>query len=106
MDSSVRPAFDRNRLALAAIIGVCLMLTLALAACLLSVAGIYERVLAPPAFVLHIGSVQFDAPCPALGVSCDTALPFYSIWRGDQQPNGSIQFHQLYFVWLKRIRRP
>jgi hypothetical protein len=106
MDSSARPAFDRNRLALVAIICVCLMLSLLTAGCWLSVAGVYERVVPPPAIALQLGSVEFDAPCPAHGFDCDPTLPFYSIWRGDQQPDGSILYHQLYFVWLKPHRSP
>jgi hypothetical protein len=105
MELSDRHLFDRNRVALAAIVSVCLLLTLSTGACLLSVAGVYEGVLPAPAFSVHIGAVEIDAPCPNLGVSCDTALPFYSVWRGDPQPNGTIQFHQLYFVWLKHSWR-
>jgi hypothetical protein len=101
MEPSERATFDRNRVALAAIVTVCLLLTLSMAACLLSVAAVYERILPPPTFTVHIGSVEFDAPCPNLGISCDTNLPYYSIWRGDPRPNGLTQFHELFFVWLK-----
>jgi hypothetical protein len=101
MDTGARPAFDRNRVATAAIVSVCLLLTLSMAACFLSVAGVYERVLPLPVFALHAGSIEFDTPCPSLGVSCDSHEPFFSMWRGDRQVDGSVTYHQLFFVWLK-----
>jgi hypothetical protein len=41
--------------------------------------------------------MQLTAACPTPTPSCDDAKTFYAIWRGDDQPDGSVTFHQLFF---------
>jgi hypothetical protein len=80
-------------------------LGLLLAACPLSIVAIQQRVIAPPRFAVRVGSVEIAAPCPARGFICDGSLPWYAIWWGDDQPDGSITYRQLYFIYLKPARR-
>jgi hypothetical protein len=87
------------------VLSVCLTLGLLLAACPLSVVAIQQRVIEPPRFAVRFGSVEIAAPCPAQGFICDGPLPWYAIWWGDDQPDGSITYRQLYFIYLKPYRR-
>jgi hypothetical protein len=34
---------------------------------------------------------------PHADTSCNDANGFYAIWRGDDQPDGSVTFHELFF---------
>ena len=86
-------------------LSLCLTLGLLLAACPLSVVAIQHRLIAPPHISVRVGSVEIAAPCPAQGFICDHPLPWYAIWRGDDQPDGSITYRQLYFIYLKPVRR-
>jgi hypothetical protein len=79
-------------------------LGLLLAACPLSVVAIQQRLIAPPRFAVRVGSVEIAAPCPARGFICDSSLPWYAVWWGDDQPDGSITYRQLYFIYLKPTR--
>ena len=82
-----------------------MILGLLLAACPLSVVAIQQRVIEPPRFAVRVGQVEIAAPCPAQGFICDGPLPWYAIWWGDDQPDGSITYRQLYFIYLKSNRR-
>jgi hypothetical protein len=86
-------------------LSVCLALGLLLAAVPLSAVAIQNRLIAPPSFAVRVGGVEFAAPCPSRGFICDHPLPWYAIWRGDDQPDGSITYRQLYFIYLKPARR-
>lgn len=86
-------------------LSVCVTLGLLLAACPLSVLAVQQRVIEPPRFAIRVAGVEFAAPCPAQGFDCSGPLPWYAIWRGDDQPDGSITYRQLYFIYLKRARR-
>src|SRR5699024_2821309 len=94
----------RHQIGLIAL-SVCLTLVLLLSACPLSAIAIQQRVIEPPRFAVRVGSVEIAAPCPAQGFICDGPLPWYAIWWGDDQPDGSITYRQLYFIYLKRVRR-
>jgi hypothetical protein len=87
------------------VLSLCVALGLLLAACPLSIVAVQHRVIAPPRFAVRVGSVEIAAPCPAQGFICDGPLPWYAIWRGDDQPDGSITYRQLYFIYLKPARR-
>jgi len=86
-------------------LSLCMILALLLAACPLSVVAIQQRVIEPPRFAVRVGHVEIAAPCPAQGFICDGPLPWYAIWWGDDQPDGSITYRQLYFIYLKSNRR-
>ena len=86
-------------------LSLCVTLGLLLAACPLSIIAVQQRVIEPPRFAVRIGGVEIAAPCPAQGFTCDGPLPWYAIWWGDDQPDGSITYRQLYFIYLKSNRR-
>ncbi|HLE29938.1 MAG TPA: hypothetical protein VI793_17560 [Anaerolineales bacterium] len=88
----------------ALVIGLSVTLVLLLVACLVSAVAIQQRVIPPPSFALRLGRVEIIAPCPR-GILCDQSTPFYAIWQGEVQPNGSIQYRELFFVYLKPTRR-
>ena len=86
------------------VVGLSVTLVLLLVACLVSAVAIQQRVIPPPSFALRLGRVEIIAPCPR-GILCDQSTPFYAIWQGEVQPNGSIQYRELFFVYLKPTRR-
>lgn len=88
----------------ALVIAMILMLVLLLAAGLLSVVAIHQRVLPPPAFAVRVGPNELIAPCPR-GILCDKSTAFYAIWWGELQPNGRMRYQQLFFVYLKPNRQ-
>ncbi|MEO7910333.1 MAG: hypothetical protein ABIV47_11855 [Roseiflexaceae bacterium] len=98
------PSRRRHQLGLI-VLSVCVTLGLLVAACPLSVVAIQQRVIEPPRFAVRVGNVELAAPCPARGFICDGALPWYAVWRGDDQPDGSITYRQLFFIYLKPARR-
>lgn len=80
-----------------------LVILLVFAIVSLSIVGVYQRVLPPPAFAIHIGPNELIAPCPR-GIFCDESTAFYAIWWGEPRPNGKIRYKQLFFVYLKPNR--
>jgi hypothetical protein len=70
---------------------------LVLLALALTVVAIQQRALELPVFSVRLGRVQFTGPCPTPTPSCDDANGFYAVWRGDDQPDGSVLFHELFF---------
>ena len=80
-------------------------LVLLLAACPVSVVAIQQRVIAPPAFALRLGNVEFAAPCPTHEFICDEGTPWYAIWRTEDLPDGRTIGRQLFFMYL-RPKRP
>ena len=54
---------------------------------------------------VRFGNVEIAAPCPTRGFECSGPLPWYAVWWGDDQPDGSITYRQLYFIYLKPVRR-
>jgi hypothetical protein len=86
-------------------LSLCLTLGLLLAACPLGALAIQHRLIEPPHFSVRFRSVEIAAPCPRRGFVCDHPLPWYAIWWGDDQPDGSITYRQLYFIYLKPLRR-
>jgi hypothetical protein len=82
-----------------------LTLGLLLAACPLSVVAIQQRMIPPPSFAVRLGSVEIAAPCPPRVFICDESTPFYAVWRGDDEPDGSITYRQLFFMYLKPRHR-
>jgi hypothetical protein len=74
---------------------------LLLAACSLGLLAVQQRVLTPPPLVLRLGHTEFAAPCPPRVFVCDASTPWYAIWRGEDQPDGSITYRQLFFMYLR-----
>ena len=97
--------YEHRRLQQALVIGLSLTLVLLLAGCLLSAVAIQQRVLPPPAFAARLGRVEIAAPCPPQTFICDESTPFYAIWRGDIQPDGTIRYRELFFMYLRPTRR-
>ena len=94
-----------TRLAQAGLIAAGLLLALLAGAVGLGVWAFQEGRLHPPAFEVKFGRIELSAPCPAQGFDCDTRQPYYAIWRGDAQPDGSTRYRLVYFIYLKRPAR-
>jgi hypothetical protein len=90
-----------SRLAQAGLIAGSILLALLVGAVGLGVWALREGRLHPPPFEVKLGRVELSAPCPMQGFDCDPTLPYYAIWRGDGQPDGSIRYRLLYFTYLK-----
>lgn len=100
--TAIRPE-HRRRLTLLISLGMALVLLLA--ACPLSVVAVQQRVIRPPEFAFTIGGVDFSAPCPTHGLVCEEEQLWYAIWRGDLEPDGSITYSQLFFLYLRPNKR-
>lgn len=98
--------YEHRHLQLALIISVSLTLILLLAACPLSAVAIQQRVIPPLTFTARLGRVEISAPCPPRELVCDESTPFYAVWRGDLQPDGTILYRELFFMYLRPPRRP
>lgn len=101
-NTAIRRAHQR-RLMLLISLGTALVLLLA--ACPLSLVAVQQRLIRPPQFAFTIGGVDFSAPCPTRGLICDDGTPWYAVWRGDVEPDGSITYRQLFFMYLRPYRR-
>ena len=86
------------------LIGAGLMLVATMAAFALAAFAIQQRAIDPPRFSVHIGNIQYGAPCPSPAFNCDVHLNYYAVWRGQQLPNGTVHFTEVYFTWLPRKR--
>lgn len=100
-----RTVHEHSRRRTMLVVGVCLALALLLAACPLSVVAVQQRLIKPPHFAISIAGVEFAAPCPPHKFMCDDIVNWYAIWRGDREPDGSMTYRQLFFVYLKPERR-
>jgi hypothetical protein len=97
--------YQNRRRYLAPLFGLSLAFVLVLAACPLSVVAVQQRLISPPTFTFNIGDVEFAAPCPIRRVACPPPLPWYAIWRGDPEPDGSMTYRQIFFIYLKPNKR-
>jgi hypothetical protein len=97
--------YQQRRRYVPLIVSLAMTVVLLLAACPLSVLAVQHRVIAPPAFTVWVGDVEFAAPCPSRGFNCDDMMPWYAIWRGDPELDGSITYRQLFFLYLKPAKR-
>lgn len=80
-----------------------LLLALILAGPPLLHAALSRRLIAPPAFALRLGDLELAAPCPPrMAHRCGQGLPYYAVWRGERQGDGSITYHLIYFAYLPR----
>ncbi len=100
-----RPPAAGSRLPQALVIGVSLALVLALAGCWLTSLAMYHRVLPIPAFAIEFGGLELSGPCPKHGFDCDKDLSYYALWRGRRLPDHSLQYDQIFFVYLKPKQR-
>ncbi len=99
-EAAATPASE-HQLLQALVIGLCLMLVVCLLASGLLAFALQQQALPLPTFSVKVGKVQFAAPCPQ-AFQCDINQPYYAIWRGDDLPNGTIHFQELYFTWLPK----
>jgi hypothetical protein len=102
---SARPN-GHDRLVQAGLIAASLSLAVFMAAAGLGVLALYQGWMRPPAFELKLGRFELSAPCPAQGFDCDPQVRYYAIWRGDQQPDGSVRYRLMYFTYLNKPNRP
>jgi hypothetical protein len=83
-----------------------LLLALTIAACPLGLLAMHRGLIPPPAFALRLGGLELAAPCPPhLGSQCGHGLPYYAIWRGHPQPDGSTTYKLIYFTYLPHPSR-
>ena len=94
-----------SRLVLAGLIAGSLMLAIFAIAVGAGALALHQGWLHPPPCSVKVGRIELSAPCPARGFHCDPKLPYYAIWRGDPQPDGSIRYRLVYFTYLNRPER-
>src|SRR5262245_60245996 len=86
------------------VLSVAIALGLLLAACPMSLLAVQQRLVAPPAFAIRLGNVEFAAPCPTQVFVCDEGTPWYAVWRTEDMPDGSTIGRQLFFMYLRPKR--
>jgi hypothetical protein len=95
-----------RRARITAITLAALLLAATVASCPLGLLAIRLRLVAPPAFAIHIGDLELAAPCPPhMGPQCGSGLHYYAIWRGHPQPDGSTTYQLIYFTYLRNGAR-
>ncbi|MEP7359609.1 MAG: hypothetical protein ABI847_20320 [Anaerolineales bacterium] len=94
-----------SRLIQAGLIAASLLAALLAVALGAAALALHQGWLHPPPFEVKVGRVEFSAPCPAQGFDCDPTLPYYAVWRGDPQPDGTIRYRLLYFSYLNKPGR-
>ncbi|HEX5688703.1 MAG TPA: hypothetical protein VFX76_01820 [Roseiflexaceae bacterium] len=82
-----------------------LVIFLLLAACPLGALGVHQRVIPPPSFSLRIGNRELVGPCPARLPVCDETTPWYAIWWGEHRPDGGVRYKQIFFAYLRPLKR-
>lgn len=87
----------------ALVIGCAVALLGLAGSCALGVGAVSLGVARPPAFSVPIGQTWLVAPCPA-EMNCPAELPYYAIWEGERQPDGSTTYELRYFTYLPRRR--
>lgn len=100
MDDEFHRVQRATRFQQAVIIGLSLFIVFLLLVCLVSAVAVHQRFIPPPAFAIHLGPVEFAAPCPPPMSVCDESTPFYALWHGVEQPNGTMRYHYLFFIYL------
>ena len=105
LESDPLHRYQTRRRYLAPLIGFGIALVLLLASCPLSVVAVQHRIISPPAFAFTIGEVEIAAPCPRRKFICPPPLPWYAIWRGDPEPDGSMTYRQIFFIYLRPQQR-
>jgi hypothetical protein len=104
MGPAARPP-NYSRLVQAGLIAASVMLAVLVGAVGVAALALYQGWLHPPAFSVKLGRVELSAPCPAQGFDCEPKQPYYAVWRGDPQPDGSIRYRLVYFTYLNRPGR-
>jgi hypothetical protein len=87
---------------LSLIVGLNLLLAGLCASLVLFGWAVYHRAVPPPAFSVRLGAVEIAAPCPPSALQCEKYPAFYAVWRGDLQPNGTMQYKLIWFEYLSR----
>jgi hypothetical protein len=100
-DTPTRPRRDRRGRAL--LLGLALILAGLAAACPLGALAVQQGSLRPPGFAVRLGNLELAAPCPP-HISCDRSVPYYALWHGSHQPDGSVNYRLLYFTYLPPLR--
>ncbi len=94
-----------SRLAQAGLIAASVLLTVVAGAVGVAALALHQGWMHPPPFSVKVGRIELSAPCPAQGFDCDGKLPYYAVWRGDPQPDGSTRYRLVYFTYLNRPGR-
>ena len=96
---------NTSRLVQAGLIAASVLLAVLAGAVGVAALALHQGWLHPPPFSVKVGRMELSAPCPAQGFHCDPKLPYYAIWRGDPQPDGSTRYRLVYFTYLNRPGR-
>lgn len=125
MDEARKRVRQRIVWLLTGVLGLCLCVSVPCAMLPLGAMAVYERVIPPPTFSVKVGATEFaaphsgerellrsspaqaplaPAPCPPSEFTCEEYPAFFALWRGDPQPDGSVLYRQLWFVYLKTKR--
>jgi hypothetical protein len=73
------------------------------AGCALSAGAVGLGLLRPPGFHLPLGRTWLVAPCPA-EMGCPPDAPYYAVWEGARNPDGSTSYELRFFTYLPRRR--
>ena len=84
--------------------GVLLMLIALLATGPLTVVAVQQRVIPPPAFTVRLGNAEIVAPCPGK-IQCDESTPYFGVWWGRAQRDGSVNYRQVFFMYREPVNR-
>jgi len=77
--------------------------------CLMGAAGavaIQQRVITAPSVSLRLGGLTVAAPCPPQGFICDESTPFFAVWLGRDRADGSVNYKEIFFMYLSKMRKP
>lgn len=83
----------------ALLLSLALLLAALVVSCPLSLLAMQRGLLRPPGFAVALGPWELAGPCPP-HLACDNSVPYYAIWHGTRQPNGSVNYRLLYFTYL------
>jgi hypothetical protein len=86
------------------LVGLTVAVIVLLATAPLTALAVQHRVIGPPRFAFRLGAVEVISPCPRQ-VPCDESTPYFGVWLGDEQPDGSRAYRHLFFMYRKPVRR-
>lgn len=81
------------------LLGLAIILAALIASCPLGLLAVQRGLARPPVFAVALGPWELAAPCPP-HLACDSSVPYYALWHGVRQPNGSVTYRLLYFTYL------
>jgi hypothetical protein len=71
-----------------------------------SAVAIQQRVITAPNISLRLGGLEIAAPCPPQGFICDESTPFFAVWLGRDRPDGTVNYKEIFFMYLSKMRKP